>query len=126
MHRMAAILALVGCTAACGPTLQELQNEPVRFSIAVPISWDRMSTCLKAANADDFGIVDLPVAAERRTELLLYMTGGPGQRINLAAFDIRGTADNASTVVYRRRKSAFFQEAAEQSARAQVERCANF
>lgn len=123
MHRMAAILALAGCTTGCGPSLQELQSEPARFSISAPVSWDRMSTCLKVANADDFGIVDLPIAAERRTELLLYMNGGPGQRINLAAFEIRGTGDNSSTVTYRRRKSVFFQETAEEQARSQVERC---
>lgn len=109
--------------AGCGPTLEELQKEPARFTMTVPVAWDRMSTCLKAASMDEYGIVDLPVAAERRTEIILYMTGGPGQRINMAAFDIRGTGDNSSTVAWRRRTMVAGQDNMERTARTQVERC---
>jgi hypothetical protein len=120
--RPASLLAAV-LVAGCGPTLQELQAEPPRFSVTVPVAWDRMSTCLKAAYLDNFGINDLPVAAERRTELILNVPG-PGYVINMFAFDIRAVGENSSNVTWRRRTLIGGQEGSERIAREKVEQCA--
>lgn len=111
-------LALAGCASA-----EDIRNEPARFSMTVPAAWDRVSTCLKSAYLDNFSVVDLPFASERRTELLLHVNGTLGQVINFAVFDIRGS-DAGTTVTWRRRKLVANQESNEQTARRSVERCA--
>lgn len=108
--------------AACGPTSDELRSEPARFSITVQAPWDRVSTCLKAAYLDDFSVVDLPVADQRRTEILLYVAGGLSGNINVAIFEVRG-GDAGTTVTWRRRKLLANQETSEATARQRVERC---
>lgn len=111
MKRLILVTSLA--LAACDYTAGDLRQEPMRFSMNVPVAWDRVATCVKAAYMDKYSVVDLPVADQRRTEVIVQQ---------MATFDIRGTADG-SVVEFRRRKIAAGEGAFEAQARQTVENC---
>jgi len=71
MPRMAAILALAGCTAACGYSVDEIKDTQVHLRMTVPVPWDRISTCI----ATDFETLCLPVPSEQRAQMIVKYAG---------------------------------------------------
>ena len=115
-----ATFVLLLLASGCAPTLQEVRDEPVRFTVKVGAPIDKVGACIVAGFVDDFETVYLPVPSERRSEIILYNAGGFGTRITMAYFELKG--DRETTVLYQRRKVAFA-SAMEQRAREQVAKC---
>jgi|GEM_PF-4284537 len=115
MHRLAAIWLLVGCTAACGYTVDEVKETEPRFTVTVPAPWDRVGTCIAAAYTGGYQTLYLPVPSDRKAQIIMKMIG-PGivqyQSI-MFVFDIEG--GDPTKVTFRRRPahSSFDTEARE-------------
>ncbi len=119
--KRAVILSLL--VAGCAPSVEELRQEPVKFELTVPVSWDKVGACLVNGYADGWRPLYVPVVSEHRAELTIYFPGSylTGD-LPHAIFDIRG-ADRGTTVTFRRRKLAAGQVSTETKARELVERC---
>ncbi|MCA0304143.1 MAG: hypothetical protein LCH95_17190 [Proteobacteria bacterium] len=92
------LFALLGLTS-CGPSIEELRERAPAFSMTVPVPWEQLSTCLKG-QALAYTIVDLPVASERRTEIVLQFTGAYGP-ITTGSFEVQGLGDASTKVSYK-------------------------
>ncbi len=121
MHRMAALLALVGCTAACGYSTDEVADMPARFTMSVPAAWDVVGTCLHQEFVNGYEVSYLPVQSQQRAKVIVKMVG-PGivQYVTIMfIIDIQGGRD--TTVTWRARPPNT--ERADQRDKAIVERC---
>lgn len=121
MHRLAAILALAGCTAACGYSTDEVAEMPARFTMTVPAAWDVVGTCITQEYVNGFEVSYLPVASEQRAKVIVKMVG-PGivQYVTIMyIIDIKGGSQ--TTVTWRARPPNT--ERADQRDKAIVERC---
>jgi hypothetical protein len=127
MTRLAiSALCVVPSLAACGPTADELRDQPPRFTVTIADYWDRVATCLTDAYAGGMLVPDnRHVTGQRRAEVYLQIRGALGQEFNVALFDIRGSgSERESTVAFRRRPPAIGSgRATETEARERVERC---
>jgi hypothetical protein len=127
MTRLAiAALCAVPSLTACGPTADELRDQPPRFSVTIADYWERVATCLTDAYSGGMLVPDnLHVAGQRRAEVYLQIRGHLGQVINVALFAIRGKgSERESTVTFRRRSPMIGSgSATETEARERVERC---
>lgn len=120
MHRMAAILALVGCTAACGYSVDEIKDTPVHLRMTVPVAWDRVSTCLAAAYGD-MEVLYLPVASDQRAQIIVKYVGigiVPYKSI-LYVFEISGGPPASVTV----RSPPPYNETSDRLVRTKIEAC---
>lgn len=121
MHRFAAILALAGCTAACGYSTDEVAEMPARFTISVPAAWDSVGTCITQYYVSSNEVAYLPVPSEQRAKVIVKFVG-PGivQYVTiLFVVDIKGGQQTAVTWRSRPPNTA----SGDKAARDLVERC---
>ncbi len=121
MHRLAAILALAGCTAACGSSVDDVKSSPVHLTVSVPASWDRVGACLTAAYANDLETVYLPVPSEQRAQIITKYAGPGVIQYKSAAyvFDIAGPGPSTVTV----RSPPPYNESFDRQTKAKIEAC---
>lgn len=113
MKRIAFVAVAVVALSGCTKSVDELRSEPVRFSVTVAAPWDRLATCIKERYVDKYSVVDLPVAHEHRTEVLIQQMG---------SFDVRATPAGTA-VVLRRRDMLAGDQSFDATAREAIERC---
>lgn len=121
MHRLAAILALAGCTAACGYSADEVADTQARFTLTVPAAWDTVGTCITQHYISGNEVAYLPVPSEQRAKVIVKLVG-PGivQYVTiLFVIDIKG--GQQTTVTWRSRPPNT--ASSDKTARDLVERC---
>jgi hypothetical protein len=121
-----AALCAAPSLAACGPTADELRNEPARFTVTIADYWERVATCITDVYSS--GGMHVPdnrhVTGQRRAEVFLQIRGHLGQEFNVSLFDVRGKgSERGSTVAFRQRPTLLKSTAMETEARERVERC---
>lgn len=123
MHRLAAILALVGCTSTCGYSADEVADAPARFAMNVPAAWDAAGTCITQRCISGNEVAHLPVSSEQRARAIVELVG-PGiiQYVTiLFVIDIKGGQQTAVTWRSRPPNTA----SSDKAARDLVQRCGN-
>jgi hypothetical protein len=114
------VLALA--IGGCSPSLEEVRQEPLRFSETVPAPWDQVGACLAKVYAGEWPVSYIPTPSTRRAELIVSapaMLLHPGSP--LFVFEITG--EQQTTVVFKRRTFAGGYERAEIQARERVSKC---
>ena len=103
--------------AACGPTVDELKAEPVRFTATAPVPYDTMANCLATRALDDYLV--MPLFDPRSGTATVTLTHRAAMTLQ-GEYTVRRAGDG-STVEYRRRK--LLVDSNDDQARAAVASC---
>lgn len=117
-------IGIVALAAGCAPTSEDVQAEPVRFTMTVSAPWDRVGTCLAAFYiGKSLDAHYLPVPSANRAQLIVnYPAAGLAPPQGMFILDLVG--GDRTTVTFKRRKLIGGYETSEQTAKTAVEECA--
>lgn len=119
--RASMLLLVLGATA-CASMPDGVRSQPVRFSMTVAASWDRVGACISAFYSTGYQSAYLPMASERRGEIVVKEAdAGPLSPASpiLYVFDVAG--GDQTTVTYRERPG--MGNGSERQARETTARC---
>ena len=121
VHASMLSLLMLG-VGACGSAPGEVRNEPARFSMTVPASWDSTGACISAFYTTGYQSTYLPAASERRAEIVVReAAAAPLSQAGTVLYVFEVTGGGQTTVTYRERPG--LGNGSERQARETVARC---
>ena len=117
--KSAALISLV-VLGACAPTIDDLRNEPVRWTLELNAPYDTLANCITARSTGPYTPSMQIYQREGYAQVILGgIDGGVAQEIT-----IRRLSDDRSRVEFRRRKLIADLGGSEATTEENAERCA--